>query len=289
MTEKISIVGGKGGTGKTLIAVNLAYLLSLRDRTLLVDADADNPCIKPFFEAEKIWEEEVAEFRPRIMESVCTLCGKCVAHCPEHALALIPGKRTILIESLCSGCGVCRIICPANAIKDSWIKSGSISGYAVNDRLELIVGELTPTCKRSATIIMKALETAEKSSKGHGYVVVDAPPGTGAGIYSIIKFSDIVMAVTEPTPLGLNDLKKLYRLFMKFFSDKQLYVIVNKHGLPGGSEEDLRRFLKDEGISWLKVPYDDLVVESYVAGRILVKDYPSSRAAEAIKKIAEEI
>ena len=288
MTEIISVIGGKGGTGKTLVAVNLAYMLSRDYRTLLVDVDVDNPCAMSFFKARQLWEKKVLEFRPRINQDLCKLCGTCVRNCPEHALVMIPGKQVILVEELCAGCGVCRLVCPFDAIEESWIEGGVIRGYETEDGVDLVVGELQPTCRRSPVMILKTLNVVEDFMRKYGYIIMDAPPGADAGIYSIMDRSEIILAVTEPTPLGLMDLRKVYRLYQKFFHGKKRFlVIVNKYGLPGGSDHETRRFLDENGIAWTTIPYDDLVVRSYISGELIIKAHPNSEAANSLRRVIE--
>lgn len=286
MTEVISVAGGKGGTGKTLVAVNLAYMLNQDRRTLLVDVDVDNPCTRSFFEVRQLWEKKVLEFRPKINQDLCKLCGVCVRNCPEHALVMIPGKQVILVEELCAGCGVCRLVCPFNAIEESWIEGGVVKGYETEDGIDLVVGELQPTCKRSPVMILKTLNAVKDLIEKYEYIVMDAPPGADAGIYSIMDYSETILAVTEPTPLGLMDLKKIYRLYQKFFHGrKRFMVIINKYGLPGGSDQETRRFLEENGIAWTTIPYDDLIVRSYIAGELIVKTHPDSKAANSLRGV----
>ena len=288
MTEVISVAGGKGGTGKTLVAVNLAYMLNRDRRTLLVDVDVDNPCTRSFFEVRQLWEKKVLEFRPKINQDLCKLCGTCVRNCPEHALVMIPGKQVMLVEELCAGCGVCRLVCPFNAVEESWIEGGVVKGYETEDGIDLVVGELQPTCRRSPVMILKTLNVVKDLIGKYEYIVMDAPPGADAGIYSIMDYSETILAVTEPTPLGLMDLKKIYRLYQKFFHGrKRFMVIVNKYGLPGGSDQETRRFLEENGIAWTTIPYDDLIVRSYIAGELIVKTHPDSKAADSIREVVK--
>jgi len=286
LTEIISVAGGKGGTGKTLVAVNLAYMLNQDRRTLLVDVDVDNPCTRSFFEVRQLWEKKVLEFRPKINQDLCKLCGICVRNCPEHALVMIPGKQVMLVEELCAGCGVCRLVCPFNAIEESWIEGGVVKGYETGDGIDLVVGELQPTRRRSPVMILKTLNVVKDLIEKYEYIVMDAPPGADAGIYSIMDYSETILAVTEPTPLGLMDLKKIYRLYQKFFHGrKRFMVIINKYGLPGGSDQETRRFLEENGIAWTTIPYDDLIVRSYIAGELIVKTHPDSKAASSLRGV----
>ena len=289
MTTVIAVTGGKGGTGKTLLAVNLAYILSRNDKTLLVDADVDNPCSKTFLKTSPNFRKIVKEFRPRINQDKCKLCGTCVQNCHEHALLLIPGKRVTLMPELCEGCGVCKIVCPFDAIEDSWIDSGCIEEYQVSENLDAIVGELKPTTKRTPVMILKTLKHAEERMNNYRYVVVDSPPGTGSGIYAVMRFSEKILAVTEPTRLGLTDLMKLYRLYKQVKPERKLLVVVNKSGIRGELREELEETLSNLKVEWRKIPYDESAVKSYVEGSILVERFPDTPSAQAITRIAREI
>ncbi len=288
MTKVIAVTGGKGGTGKTLLAVNLAFTLSEVGRTLLVDADVDNPCSKGFVKSKPTSREVVKEFRPKIVEEKCRLCGACVQNCHEHALMLIPGKRVILMPELCEGCGVCKLVCPFEAIEDSWVEAGYIEEHKDDHHLDAVIGELKPTTRRTPVMILKTLRHAEKKMRDYDYVVVDSPPGTGSGIYTIMMFSDVIIVVTEPTRLGLTDLKKLIKLYKKTES-KKIFAVINKVGLRGEMRVEVENALRKAGIVFWHIPYDISVVKSYVNGNLLVKTQPESRAAKAIRGIAEEL
>lgn len=288
VAKVLAVVGGKGGTGKTLIAVNLAYGLRRCGRTLLVDVDVDNPCSRTFIKSRPVSKEIVREFRPRIDEGRCRLCGLCVQSCHQHALILITSKKILLMPELCEGCRVCELICPFQAIDASWVEAGHIEEYRVVDGFDAIIGELKPTARRTPVMILKTLRYAEKKFRDYDYVVIDSPPGTGSGIYAVISFSDLIVAVAEPTKLGLTDFMKLYKLYEKVGARKML-VIVNKSGLRGEMRDEFEKHLREIRVSWIEVPYDDKVVRAYVEGSILIESYPKSPAAEALKAFIERL
>ena len=288
VAKVLAVIGGKGGTGKTLLAVNLAYGLRRRGRILLVDVDVDNPCSRTFIKSRPTSREVVKEFRPKIDENRCRLCGLCVQSCHQHALMLIPGKKILLMPELCEGCGVCRLVCPFQAIDAGWVEAGYIEEHNVMDGLDAVVGELKPTTRRTPLMILKTLRYAEKKFKNYDYVVIDSPPGTGSGIYAVMNFSDLIIAVTEPTRLGLRDFMKLYKLYEKAGS-KEIFAIINKSGLRGEILEELRKQLMEMGISWIEIPYDEKVVKAYIEGSILIEDYPESPAARTLKSFIEKL
>ena len=126
MTKIITVAGGKGGTGKTTVAVNLSYLLSKRGKTILVDADVENPCV-PATIAGRIVVNRIVEvkgFKPVFDYGKCVKCGLCVEKCPEHSLTMLPSGRIIYFETLCSGCSSCMLVCPANAISEGYRLEG---------------------------------------------------------------------------------------------------------------------------------------------------------------------
>jgi len=289
MTRVVAVTGGKGGTGKTLLAVNLAYIFSKRGRTLLVDVDVDNPCTRTFFKTDPVSKITVKEFRPEINQVRCKLCGICVQNCHGHALLLVPGQKIVLMPSLCEGCAICKLVCPFKAITDSWVDSGYIEEYEVDGNLDAVVGELSPTTKRTPVMILKTLRHAGKKMENYRYVVVDSPPGTGSGIYAVMDYADLIVSVTEPTRLGLSDLMKIYKLYEKVKSRKFMLAVVNKSGIRGELREELEETLSNLKVEWRKIPYDESAVKSCVEGSILVERFPEAPSAQAITKIAREL
>lgn len=288
MVRVIAVTGGKGGTGKTLLAINLAYAFGKLGRVLLVDGDVDNPCSRTFLKSNPVAREIVREFRPEIRADRCRLCGLCVQNCHPHALLLIPGEQVILMPTLCEGCGVCKLVCPFDAIEDSWIEAGKIEEYYGQNEFDVIIGELKPTTRRTPVMTLKTLRYAEKKLKEYDYLIIDSPPGTGSGVYAIMKLSNLIIAVTEPTKLGLADLTKLYTLYRRM-ETRRILIALNKAGLRGGIEEEIRKFAEEKGLDLVEIPYDNKVVRAYVKGAILLREYPDSPASKAIQRLVETI
>jgi len=288
MALVVAVSGGKGGTGKTVVAACLASeLAKLGARVLLADLDADNPCASTLFREAELREIEVVRaFVPHIVEDKCTLCGECVCYCPVHALALIPGKRLIFIETLCEGCATCLYVCPHGAIAEGerilgWIKEGE-AGY-----LDLLVGEARAGERKTDEISERALERALERARDYDVVILDSPPGTGRGVYEILRASDLVLAITEPTRLGLHDLERLYRLLDEL--EKRSIVVVNKYGLRGGTYREVEDFVKKRGLMRFSIPYDRLLLEAYVRGLLVTEAYPDSPSAKALRRLAQSL
>ncbi len=268
----IAVAGGKGGVGKTIIAVNIALLLQDRGRVLLIDADADNPCVEPTLRdaGVRINEiEEVHRFRPRVLEDKCDLCGRCVQVCPEHAIILIPSQRLMIIDTLCAGCGCCSIVCDRKAIVEDRVVEGYIKRGNVF-KIDLLISELKPGEKRSYVVTTKMMETYRKNFNNYDYVIIDSPPGTGAGVFSILKNSDVHVIVTEASQLGLADFRKIMKLKEEKLPHKKSIVVINKYDLNMEVTGEIERYCSERGIPIVKIPYSDNIAKLYMAGRPIV-------------------
>ena len=280
----ISVTGGKGGTGKTFVATNLAWLLSRRGwKTMLVDADVDNPCTYTFFNSPLRVVEEVTRFKPIIREERCRACGECTALCPVHALVLLPSTGKILYNSsLCEGCATCYYACPFEAIDEGSEVVGWIHQGWPSKSLCLVVGELKPGERAAERVVIETLRFSMEEARRIGceYVVIDTSPGTSRGIYEALALSDSIVMVTEPTRLGLHDFCRLYKLVERV-GEKRVIVVVNKYGVKGGVYEELLRVHEKVAAPLIKIPYDKRIPRYYARGRILVEDENLGEALRA--------
>ena len=282
----LAVAGGKGGTGKTVVALNLALTISkiTNREVLVVDMDVDNPCTYTIVRAERRAGKRVYAFIPSINWNLCKLCGVCAEKCPAHALAIIPGKKLIFFDVLCEGCGTCLYVCPVKAIERGEKEIGKVY-EATYGKLRLIIGELNPGDRRYHEVMEETLNYSKKFWSNYPHVIIDSPPGTGVGIKMILKEADLTIAVTEPTRLGLHDLKKLYSLSKAI--EKPVHVVVNKAGLMGGLESELTTFLESKNLKFSKIPFDYNLVKSYITGKPIVESHPNSPSAKAITEIAK--
>lgn len=286
----IAVGGGKGGTGKTTFAVNLSLSFVERGyRVLLVDLDVDNPCTYTLFNIDLKRVKTISFFKPKFLENKCTLCGECVKYCPVNALVLIPGKKLLFIKTLCEGCGNCMLICSEKAIIEDSTSIGYISENR-NSNPSIIVGELIPGERKTDEVMRETLKYGINIGLKDKYdiVVLDIPPGTGEGIYNAFKKADIIVSLTEPTKLGFNDLKKIFKLIEKI-GDKKHIVVINKYGLKGGVYEELNSFISRFKIAFYTVPYDERMMKAYMLGKAVINLYPNSPSSRAIRRITKKI
>jgi len=193
----ISIASGKGGTGKTTVATNLA--LSIPNAQIL-DCDVEEPNAHIFIKPEIKNRELVFIPVPKIDESECNNCGKCGEICVYNAIAVLENK-TLVFPDLCHGCGSCSYFCPQGAIKEVNKEIGYVE-IGNNDKLQFVHGNLNIGEMMAPPLI----KTVKKYINSDKTAIIDAPPGTSCPVITAIKDSDFVILVTEPTPFGLNDL-----------------------------------------------------------------------------------
>jgi MinD superfamily P-loop ATPase len=260
----ISIASGKGGTGKTTVAVNLA--LSLPKGTVqLIDCDVEEPNSHLFLSPSIHQVTSMGIPVPRIDESKCTYCGKCAQVCEYHAIAVIL-KNVLVFDELCHGCGACSYLCPEKAIFEvereiGIVQEGNSNGIAfVNGVLN--VGE-----PMASPLIRKAKEKIQKDK----IVILDAPPGTACPVIETVKESDFCILVTEPTPFGLNDLELAVGMLEKLGIPRG--VVVNKADV---GDREVWDYCQSKNIPILmEIPMDRGIAESYSRGVPIVVGYPS--------------
>jgi MinD superfamily P-loop ATPase len=286
----IAVTGGKGGTGKTTVAVNLAVGLNMEGlKVMLVDADVDGPCCATLLGAELGVGEEVKTFRPLIDETKCVGCRKCAEVCHEHALVSLQGQTPRFFEELCSGCKACQLVCEYEAIKDGWKTIGVIYTTYANG-IKLVVGELKPTEPRSPVMARATVLRAvsELQSGGYDVAIIDTAPGVHNAVAQPLWVSDFALAVTEPTPLGAHDLRFILDLAREL--ELPTEIVLNKADVPGGLKDELLSISRERGIGIVaEIPMDDELLRSYISGEPIVKKTPNSPAAKALLSIVRYV
>ena len=270
----ICVTGGKGGTGKTLVAVNLAIMFKNRGyKVLLIDGDVENPNTFLLLNAKLKNKTEVLYFLPKIIEDKCNKCGLCAENCETHALLYIKDSYPIPISTVCSGCKLCYKICPTNAIEpDLKVIGWTYTASAFN--IDLFLGELKPAEARSAVIVNKLMENLEKvietEPEKYDIVILDTAPGAHCDVEELINGADLVIPVTEPTRFGKLDLLRIIELIDLL--KKEYKAIVNRSSLLGYKEKFLKELEENEIEILGDIPLDEEIVSSYCQGIPLMEE-----------------
>lgn len=257
----ISIASGKGGTGKTTIAVNLA--LSLND-VQLIDCDVEEPNCHLFLKPQIKKRFPVGIATPEVDESRCDYCGKCTEACQFKALAVIKGS-VLHFSELCHGCGACSYICPQDAIEEKVREIGVIEIGKSGD-IEFIHGLLNIGEPMAVPIIRKEKGLIDKRKT----VILDVQPGTSCPVVMAVRGTDFCLLVTEPTPFGLNDLKIAVEMTRKL--SVPLGVVVNCSNI---GDRKVWDYCNLENVPILmEMLWDRRIAEAYSKGIPLVEEMP---------------
>lgn len=242
---RIAVLSGKGGTGKTLVSVNLA---AAAKTSTYIDCDVEEPNGYLFFKPEGIQEEEISVRIPKVNNDKCNGCRKCVDFCNFNALAYIKDKL-IVFEDVCHSCGGCIILCPERALTEKEKVIGKIQKGS-SGQVEIYTGILD-TGEASGIPIIKNL-LVDRKPKGDIMTFIDCPPGSACIVMESIKDADYCILVAEPTLFGVHNLNMVYEL-VKLFG-KPLGVVLNKcHE----SENPAEKFCLEKDIKILcRIPFD---------------------------------
>ncbi len=287
MPYKIAIASGKGGTGKTTVAVNLYMRLSHnRDsRVQLVDCDVEEPNDMIFFDdSKKIREDKISQLVPTINTDKCTFCRKCVEYCEFNAIVVIPPVNFAEVSSsLCHSCGACLIACDQGAITEHAESIGVVNHYETTKFNSIAEGKLKVG---SAMQTMLIKELKKLISDENDIIIYDAPPGTSCPVVETISDVNYIILVAEPTLFGLHDLNLMVRLVKEL--EIPFGVIINKAGLGSNS---IYEFLEHETIDLLgEIPFSKEYAGQYAEGKIteFIPDAISNSYAEILNSLNQK-
>lgn len=260
----IAIASGKGGTGKTTVAVNLACVLSSSSPLTLADCDVEEPNAHLFFPGSGV-KEPVTLPVPVIDPGRCDYCGKCGLFCQYGALIVLK-ERVLQYPQLCHSCGGCRLVCPTHAISERPEQAGTIERYDPTPSLHLVTGRLAEGSIHTPTVIRAVRDAVD----GAPLVLLDAPPGTACAAMETLQGCDFCLMVTEPTPFGLHDLRLICELARLFRIPAG--VVINRC-----DDEDtaVEAFCREQDLPVLmRIPFDRTIALMQGSSRIISRDDP---------------
>ena len=275
----ISIASGKGGTGKTTVATNLAFCLGKEAQIL--DCDVEEPNVHLFLKPELKERQEVYTNVPKVDEEKCTFCKKCMEICRFRAITVI-AEVVLVFEDLCHSCGGCMVVCPEKAISETGRLLGVIEKGAMGE-LDFVHGRLRVGEAMSPPLIKK-VRSYVKSDKIN---IIDAPPGTSCPVIAAMKDVDFVLLVTEPTPFGLHDLKLAVEAVKLL--EIPCGLVINRSDM---GDDSVVNYAAQENLPvLLQIPFDRRIAVAYSNGRLIVQEMPQWQEKflqlfERIKKLS---
>jgi MinD superfamily P-loop ATPase len=268
----IAVLSGKGGTGKTLVSVNLA---AAAKTSTYIDCDIEEPNGHLFFKPEDVKDEEISVKIPKVNYKLCNGCRKCVDFCKFNALAYINDKL-IIFDDVCHSCGGCVMLCPENALTENDKIIGRVQ-KGISDQVKVYTGILN-TGEASGIPIIKKMLNYNKDFPG-STTFIDCPPGSACIVMDSIKDADYCILVAEPTLFGVHNLNMVYELVQLF--KKPFGVVLNKC-LEG--ENPAEKFCLERNIKILgRIPFDDDLGMLNYNGEIV------ARKSEKYKTIFSEL
>jgi len=270
----IAVASGKGGTGKTTVATNLALaLMSTKKEQKLVfaDCDVEEPNAALFLNPLFRDKEEVSIKVPKVDADLCTYCGRCAEVCQYNAIAVI--KQNVLVfEELCHGCGSCTLECPEGAIREVPNVIGTVERGRVGS-MDFVHGLMNIGVPMAPPIIRKVKAWATGKDKER-LLIIDAPPGTACPVVEALRGSDYALMVTEPTPFGLHDLRIAVQVAREELKIP-VGVVINRDGVGDTGVED---YCHDNEIPILmRIPLERRIAEAYSDGQPMVAAFPEYR------------
>lgn len=261
----IAIASGKGGTGKTTVAVNLAYAFDCEIQ--LLDCDVEEPNVQLFLKGAPLATEEVAIPVPQIDESLCDGCGECSRFCEYNAIVSF-GTKPLVFADMCHGCGGCMKVCPRRAIREIDNRIGVIEIFRAG-KISLIQGRLDVGAAMAPPLIRAVKRKIDHKTPA----ILDAPPGTSCPVITTLRETDFVALVTEPTPFGLNDLiltvEAVREMHLPFG------IIINR---AGSGDERVNSYCDRENIPILaEIPDSRQIAEAYSRGELIGQVFPEYR------------
>jgi MinD superfamily P-loop ATPase len=276
---RIAVLSGKGGTGKTLLSVNLAA--AAKD-SVYVDCDVEEPNGALYFKPLNISRETIYSLIPKVDADKCTGCRKCVEFCEFNALAHT-GEKLLIFDDVCHSCGGCMLVCPENALTERKKEVGEVN-IGVSDKVTVISGELNIGEASGIPIIDYLLEN---SYTYKDCTFIDCPTGSACPVMESVKDADYCVLVAEPTIFGAHNLAMVVELVTLL--EKPFGVVLNKCLTGKNPSEEL---CKEKNIPILgRIPFDQDLGMINSQGKILAREHPDYEKmfSTILQKIQREV
>ena len=265
----VAIASGKGGTGKTTVATNLARVACEMGRVVrYVDCDVEEPNGHIFLKPEIVERRDVTLEIPHVDLAQCNSCGRCGEICQHNAIVCIK-NQVLVFDKLCHSCSGCWRVCPTGAIVPEPMKIGEVE-IGRSRTLEVITGRLQIGSVATPAMIRQTRENAGSE----GLTILDAPPGTSCPVVTSLRGADFVLLVTEPTPFGLHDLTLAVELVRELHL--AFGVAINRDGV---GDDRVERYCQAQNIDiLLRLPDDRRIAVAYSTGQMIIDALPEYNA-----------
>jgi MinD superfamily P-loop ATPase len=278
VVKEITVLSGKGGTGKTSVTASLAVLTK---NAVLTDCDVDAPDLHLLLKPEVLEKQEFKASRVAVIDTeTCVQCEKCKGHCRFGAI-----EKFVVDPVLCEGCGVCVYVCPVAAVE----LEKRVSGYAFISKTEygpMSHALLNPGEENSGKLVSLVRKNAKQVAEKENceLIINDGPPGIGCPVIASVGGVDVGLIVVEPTLSGIHDMERALGLLSHF--KIRALVCVNKYDLNEENTFKIVEFCGSSGVEVVgKIPFDPVVTEAMVAGKPVVEFAPESRVSKAIVEL----
>lgn len=264
---RITVLSGKGGVGKSMLASSLAILFSQRRKVVAIDCDVDAPNMALWLGIDssdkdklKVAKKISTTEKPVINSKKCKKCGKCITNCNFNALEWTEDKKVSLVSYRCEGCGLCEIICPYDAIELKPVLNCTLSVFNSKWGFPVVQGQIKPGEAESGEAVIDIREYAKKFEGENSIIIQDAAAGIGCPIIASVRGSDFIVAVAEPSRSSFSDLQRVLSVVKHF---KIRYgVVVNKYDLNPTISRKIESYAKTNYLG--KISYDNGVIKSIV-------------------------